>query len=74
MVTIRSSSGIALETAFEAVGVPIDGGALGKSTFRHDTWLQVTGSLERHGKRFVVEAERIQPVPTPKEPYLSFRT
>ena len=58
----------------EAVGVPIDGRALGKSTLRHDTWLQVTGSLVRRGKRFVVEAERIEPVSTPKQPYLSFRT
>jgi uncharacterized repeat protein (TIGR03943 family) len=58
----------------EAVGVPIDGRALGQRRFEHDTWLQLTGSLERRGKHFVVAADRITRVPTPKQPYLSFRT
>ena len=58
----------------EAVGVPIDAGALGRGRFAHDTWLEVSGSLERRGKRFVVEAKRVERVPTPKQPYLSFRT
>jgi uncharacterized repeat protein (TIGR03943 family) len=57
-----------------AVGVPVDGRALGKGKFEHDTWLRVTGSLERSGKRFVVKADRITRVPAPKQPYLSFRS
>jgi uncharacterized repeat protein (TIGR03943 family) len=56
-----------------AVGVPIDGRALGKDGFPHDTWLQVTGSLEKSGNRFVVKADRIMRVPAPKQPYLSFQ-
>jgi uncharacterized membrane protein YcgQ (UPF0703/DUF1980 family) len=56
------------------VGVPIDGRALRQGTFQHDTWLEVNGSIERRGKRFVVAADRITRVPTPKQPYLSFRT
>ena len=60
----------------EAVGVPIDGRAqaVRQGRFEHDTWLDVTGSLERRGKRFIVAADRITRVPTPKQPYLSFRT
>jgi uncharacterized repeat protein (TIGR03943 family) len=54
----------------EAVGVPI----AGHGRFRHDTWLKVSGALERRGKRFVVAADRITQVPAPKQPYLSFRT
>jgi uncharacterized repeat protein (TIGR03943 family) len=54
----------------EAVGVPV----AGRGRFRHDTWLDVSGTLERRGKRFVVAADRISRVPTPKQPYLSFRT
>jgi uncharacterized membrane protein YcgQ (UPF0703/DUF1980 family) len=57
-----------------AVGVPIDGRALGKGKFEHDTWLQVTGPLEKRGKHFVVKADRIMRVPAPKQPYLSFRS
>ena len=58
----------------EAVGVPVDGRALRQGRFAHDTWLEVTGPLERRGKHFVVAADRITRVPTPKQPYLSFRT
>ena len=54
----------------EAVGVPV--GA--HRTFKPNTWLDVSGSLVRRGKRFVIEADRITRVPTPKQPYLSFRT
>jgi uncharacterized repeat protein (TIGR03943 family) len=54
----------------EAVGVPV----AGRGRFRHDTWLEVSGTLERRGRRFVVAADRINQVRTPKQPYLSFRT
>lgn len=57
-----------------AVGVPIDGHSLSRGRFPHDTWLEVAGSLERRGKRFVVAATELQRVPTPEQPYLSFRT
>jgi uncharacterized repeat protein (TIGR03943 family) len=58
----------------EAVGVPIDRRAVGNGPFPHDTWLEVGGPLERRGKRFVVAATEIRRVPTPKQPYLSFRS
>jgi len=58
----------------QPVGVPIDGSALGRRHFKPDTWLQVTGSLERRRGRFVVAADRIVPTREPSQPYLSFRT
>jgi len=58
----------------QPVGVPIDPPAVPRRKFRRDTWLDVTGSLERRGRTFVVEAERIVPVSAPSQPYLSFRT
>jgi uncharacterized repeat protein (TIGR03943 family) len=58
----------------QPVGVPVDGSALPPRSFRRDSWLRVTGSLQRRGKRFVVEAEKIVPVSEPGQPYLSFRT
>jgi uncharacterized repeat protein (TIGR03943 family) len=57
-----------------AVGVPIDDRPRGGRRFEHDTWLRVTGSLEKSGKRFVLKADRIVRVPAPKQPYLSFRS
>ena len=57
----------------EAVGVPIDDHALGGRRFAHDTWLEVSGPLQQRGKRFVVAATQIRRVPTPRQPYLSFR-
>jgi len=56
------------------VGVPIDGRALHRGSFKRDSWLQVTGALEQRGKRLVVVADHIAPVPEPSHPYLSFRT
>ena len=53
----------------QAVGVPI----VGRQPKR-DMWLAVTGSLERRGKRFVVEPTKIERVVEPVQPYLSFRT
>ena len=58
----------------QPVGVPIDGSALQRHSFKPDSWLQVTGSLKQRGKRFVVVADRIQHVSEPSQPYLSFRT
>jgi uncharacterized membrane protein YcgQ (UPF0703/DUF1980 family) len=57
-----------------AVGVPVDDRALGGRGFEHDTWLEVTGSLEKSGKRLVVKADRITRVSAPTQPYLSFRS
>jgi uncharacterized repeat protein (TIGR03943 family) len=53
----------------QAVGVPIAGRAP-----KANTWLVVTGSLARRGKRFVVQPTRVQHVDEPAQPYLSFRT
>jgi putative membrane protein len=53
----------------QAVGVPIVG-----PQPKPDTWLAVTGSLARRGKRFVVEPSKIERVDEPAQPYLSFRT
>lgn len=55
----------------QPVGVPIDAGS---RTFAKDTWLDVTGSLERRGRRFVLEARRVARAKEPSQPYLSFRT
>jgi putative membrane protein len=54
----------------QPVGVPV---AAGRS-FKRDTWLDVTGTLERRGRRFVVRAQRIEHASQPSQPYLSFRT
>jgi putative membrane protein len=54
----------------QPVGVPIDAGR----GYPKDTWLEITGSLERRGRRFVVEAQRAVPAKEPSQPYLSFRT
>lgn len=53
----------------EAVGVPVEG-----SGPQPNTWLEVTGSLARRGKRFVVVPEKVTLVRAPKQPYLSFQT
>jgi uncharacterized repeat protein (TIGR03943 family) len=53
----------------EAVGVPIVGRG-----YKPNTWLEVTGSLTRRGKRFLVVPEKVMQVPAPKQPYLSFQT
>lgn len=53
----------------EAVGVPVEG--RGPSP---NTWLEVTGSLARRGKRLVVIPDEVARVRAPKQPYLSFQT
>ena len=58
----------------QPVGVPIDSSSLRHHRFKPDSWLQVTGTLEHRGKRFVVEADPAAAVSQPSQPYLSFRT
>jgi uncharacterized repeat protein (TIGR03943 family) len=53
----------------QAVGVPVVGRAP-----KDDTWLSVTGTLQKRGKRYVVEPTRVTRVKEPAQPYLSFRT
>jgi uncharacterized repeat protein (TIGR03943 family) len=53
----------------EAVGVPVVGHGFGPNS-----WLEVTGSLEKRGKRFVVVPDETRRVRAPKQPYLSFQT
>jgi putative membrane protein len=38
--------------------------------FPEDTWLRVTGTLERTSEGFLVVAERVKPVEEPDDPYL----
>jgi putative membrane protein len=54
------------------IGVTVDP-ALAEGGFPKDTWLDVTGALDRKGKGYVVDAERIQQVSQPSNPYLAFR-
>jgi uncharacterized repeat protein (TIGR03943 family) len=53
----------------EAVGVPVEG-----RRYKPNTWLEVSGSLARRGKRFVVVPDKVTRVRAPKQPYLSFQT
>jgi uncharacterized repeat protein (TIGR03943 family) len=53
----------------EAVGVPVEGRG-----YKPNTWLEVSGSLARHGKRFVVVPDKVTRVRAPQQPYLSFQT
>jgi putative membrane protein len=46
---------------------------LAEGGFAKDTWLNVTGALDKKGGRYVVDAERIEKVPEPSNPYLAFR-
>jgi putative membrane protein len=54
------------------IGVTVEP-TLAEGGFPKDTWLNVTGALDRKGKRYVVDAERVQKVPEPSNPYLAFR-
>jgi uncharacterized repeat protein (TIGR03943 family) len=54
----------------QPVGVPISA----DRSFPKDAWLDVSGSLERRGRRFVVVARQIVRAKEPSQPYLSFRT
>ena len=38
-----------------------------------DEWLEVKGALAQRGNKYVVDAESINPVSEPSNPYLSFR-
>jgi uncharacterized repeat protein (TIGR03943 family) len=58
----------------QPVGVPVDAQAVARRRFKRDTWVDVTGTLEQRGRRFVVKAQRIVPASEPSQPYLSFRT
>jgi uncharacterized repeat protein (TIGR03943 family) len=40
-------------------------------SYDKDQWLEVTGTLSLVGERFVIVPSRIEPIPTPDEPYLS---
>jgi uncharacterized repeat protein (TIGR03943 family) len=44
-----------------------------KGRYPKDEWLEVKGALAQRGNRYVVEAESIDPVSEPSNPYLSFR-
>jgi putative membrane protein len=54
------------------IGVTVDP-TLAEGGFSKDTWLDVTGALDKKGDRYVVDAERIEKVPEPDNPYLAFR-
>ena len=54
------------------IGVTVDP-TLADAGFPKDTWLNVTGALDRKGQRYVVDAERIEKIPQPSNPYLAFR-
>jgi uncharacterized repeat protein (TIGR03943 family) len=55
----------------QPVGVPIDPAGHGR---RAGGWLEVTGTLSRRGKRYVVVADGIRAVRAPAQPYLTFQT
>jgi putative membrane protein len=46
---------------------------LAEGGFPKDAWLNVTGALDKKGKAYVVDAERIVKIPQPSNPYLAFR-
>jgi uncharacterized repeat protein (TIGR03943 family) len=52
----------------EAVGVPVVGRG-----YKPNTWLEVSGTLARPGKRFLVRPDKVIHVRAPKQPYLSFQ-
>ncbi len=54
------------------IGVTVDP-TLADGGFPTNTWLDVTGALDRKGKGYVVDAERIEKIPEPSNPYLAFR-
>jgi putative membrane protein len=54
------------------IGVTVDP-TLAEGGFPKDSWLEVTGALDKNGKGYVVDAERIEEIPEPSNPYLAFR-
>jgi uncharacterized repeat protein (TIGR03943 family) len=53
------------------IGVTIEP-KLADGGFPQNTWLDVTGALDKQGKAYVVDAERIEKIPQPSNPYLAF--
>jgi uncharacterized repeat protein (TIGR03943 family) len=53
----------------QPVGIPI----VSSRRFKPDSWLEVTGTLERRDDWFVVVADSIVPAERPRRPYLTFR-
>jgi putative membrane protein len=54
------------------IGVTVDP-TIAEGGFPKDTWLDVTGALDKKGTAYVVDAERIEKIPEPDNPYLAFR-
>ena len=46
---------------------------LDKGRYSKDDWLEVKGALAQQDGKLVVEAESVDPVPQPSNPYLAFR-
>jgi putative membrane protein len=54
------------------IGVTVDP-TLAEGGFPANTWLDVTGALDNKSGSYVVDAERIEKVSEPSNPYLAFR-
>jgi uncharacterized repeat protein (TIGR03943 family) len=54
------------------IGLTIDPAASPRGRYRKDDWLDVTASLDHHGKRYLLLAHRIARVRPPHHPYLYF--
>ena len=50
--------------------VSVDDSGAGGGQFKDDTWLSVSGTLERRGRDLVVVAESVAPAEEPEDPYL----
>jgi uncharacterized repeat protein (TIGR03943 family) len=57
----------------QPVGVPVDPAGHQRPS-ASDDWLEVTGTLVKRGRRYVVKADRIRPARRPSQPYLTFQT
>lgn len=55
----------------QPVGVPVDPAGHSRPS---SGWLEVTGTLSRRGKRYVLVADGIHAARTPAQPYLTFQT
>jgi uncharacterized repeat protein (TIGR03943 family) len=63
-------------TCCVADSIPIDEEILPgprSAAYPKDTWLRVSGPLERHAGGFALRAARVTRIAEPKDPYLSFR-
>jgi putative membrane protein len=54
------------------IGVTIEP-TIAEGGFAKNTWLQVDGALDKKGGSYVVDAERIEKISQPSNPYLAFR-